>query len=293
MRGQREGEQQRDDQPTIVKADLDAEEAAQPDMRPHGFPPSPRRAPSILRTNGSCSRSRGTTGDLPRRLEFARRAEHLLDFRQVHLLAGDHLPCVVFQKHAPSLGEFQQRSIELDPFPLVLEGLLQDLVDVVPVRLQQLSDLQRRMAAQGSDVLARRDCVRDRFLGLLAHPLHDRNASVTEDHQRIVRVADDPRQLQLEDAIEDVDGLLGVHFLRGTRHDALPFARRCTLVRSLFRSIYSSGAPEATASWSALTFDTSNRRAAPVIFSIVVSKSALAPRWKRSGFTLATTNALR
>ena len=55
----------------------------------------------------------------------------------------------------------------------------------------------------------------------------------------------------------------------------------------------SSGGPDARATWSALTFPASNRLAEAVIFSMVSSKSAVAPRLKRRGLMRATTNARR
>jgi carbon-monoxide dehydrogenase large subunit len=54
-----------------------------------------------------------------------------------------------------------------------------------------------------------------------------------------------------------------------------------------------SGAPPVRATWSTRILPASNRVAEAIILSIVSSKSALAPRWKRSGLIRATTKARR
>ena len=43
---------------------------------------------------------------------------------------------------------------------------------------------------------------------LVAHPLDDRDARVTEDHERVVDVADDAGELQLENGVESGDDAL-------------------------------------------------------------------------------------
>jgi hypothetical protein len=90
----------------------------------------------------------------------------------------------------------------------VLVGFLEDLVDVVLVRFQQRADLERRMAAERRDVLACLHGMRIGFGRLVAQPRDDRDPVVSEDHEAVVHVADDARQLELENPVETRDDLL-------------------------------------------------------------------------------------
>ncbi len=83
----------------------------------------------------------------------------------------------------------------------------EDLVDVVLVRFQQRADLERRMPAEIRDVLARLGRVRLGLFRLIAQPADDRDAVVAEDHEAVVQVANQPRELELENVIEGRDDL--------------------------------------------------------------------------------------
>ena len=58
------------------------------------------------------------------------------------------------------------------------------------------------MAAEIGDVLARLRRMRLRFVRLAAQPAHDRDAVVTEDHEAVVQIAHQPRELELQDPVE-------------------------------------------------------------------------------------------
>ena len=91
----------------------------------------------------------------------------------------------------------------------MLVRFLEDFVDVVLVGLEQRADLERRMAAEGGDVFARQHRVGVGFVALLAQPGDDRDAVVAEDHEAVVHVAHHAGELELEDAVEALDHLLG------------------------------------------------------------------------------------
>src|SRR5437870_376347 len=58
------------------------------------------------------------------------------------------------------------------------------------------------MLPQVRDLLARLLRMRQRLGGLSSHPGDDRNPVVAEDHQRVVRISDDPGQFRLENAVQ-------------------------------------------------------------------------------------------
>src|SRR4029450_10542661 len=68
---------------------------------------------------------------------------------------------------------------------------------------------------------------------LVAHPLDDRDARVTEDHERVVDVADDAGELQLENGVESGDDALPL--------DRVVFAGHGGLL--LFGSYHPGGGP--------------------------------------------------
>src|SRR6185503_1252846 len=95
------------------------------------------------------------------------------------------------------------------------------------MRLEQIADPERRVAAKARHHLAGQLRVRQRLGGLVLEPLHDRNAAVAEDHHRVVRVTDDARELALENLVELFDDFLLVE-----SHEYSWFAGR---VRSVAR----------------------------------------------------------
>ncbi len=71
-----------------------------------------------------------------------RPAEHLADFRHVNAFLGDHAARVLLQGHITVFRLLQQCVIELEAVLLVLQRLLENLVDGVLFRFQQLADLK-------------------------------------------------------------------------------------------------------------------------------------------------------
>ncbi len=63
--------------------------------------------------------------------------------------------------------------------------------------------------------------VRLRLFGLITQPADDGNTVVTEDHEAVVHVTHEPRELQLEDAIEGGDDLFGLGIGECVAHDRL------------------------------------------------------------------------
>jgi hypothetical protein len=109
---------------------------------------------------------------------------------------------------------------------------------------------------------------------------------------RVLSVRAAPAALLVR-AIASGQGELVLDLRRAARRPGEPQRGGFTLRPLSHPDPDSSGEPEARATWSAFTFPGSNRRAAAVIFSIVSSKSAFTPRWKRSGLMRATTKARR
>src|SRR5205807_10210559 len=87
----------------------------------------------------------------------------------------------------------EELAVLLQSLLLVGERLAQDLVDVVLVRFQQRSELERRVTAEIGDVLAGLHRVRLSLVRLGAEPRHDRDAVVAEDHETVVKVAHQSR----------------------------------------------------------------------------------------------------
>src|SRR5207237_89310 len=78
---------------------------------------------------------------------------------------------------------------------------------VVLVSLQQRADPQRRMPAEIGDVLAGLDRVRLSLIRLAAQPADNRNAVMAEDHEAVMQVAHQARELELENVVERLDDL--------------------------------------------------------------------------------------
>src|SRR4029077_21222527 len=111
----------------------------------------------------------------------------------------------------------------------VLQGFVENLDDVVLVRLDELADFQRWMATQRRYVLAGHRGVIHALRGLVTHPANDRNARMAEHHQRVVEVAHHSRELTLEDGDETSDDFLGIYLSVFTGHRGL---LRCTSLTS-------------------------------------------------------------
>ena len=120
---------------------------------------------------------------LDRRRRVARPAQHLLDLAEVIFFAHHHRSRVLLESHVLVRDQRQQLAVLRDAGLLVLDRLLEDVVDVVLVRLQQLADLQRRVAAEAGDVLAGLDRVLVRLGGLVPEPLG--GVSLTSTAKRI------------------------------------------------------------------------------------------------------------
>src|SRR6266849_7608795 len=56
----------------------------------------------------------------------------------MHLLIVDHSPGVLLEHDVSALDEAQKSAIDMHPFRLVLDRLLQNLIDVVPMGFQEV-----------------------------------------------------------------------------------------------------------------------------------------------------------
>src|SRR5580658_141802 len=86
------------------------------------------------------------------------------------------------------------------------------------------------MAAESRDVLAGLYRVRLRLIRLAAQPGDDRDAVVAKDHEAVVQVAHQSRKLELQDVLENLEGLGGVRFTELCAHDGLPKKSRAGMV---------------------------------------------------------------
>ena len=78
------------------------------------------------------------------------------------------------------------------------------------------------MAAKRGYVLAGHRRMAHALRGLVAHPADDRNARMSEDHQRVVYVAHHARELELEDGVQLGDDFLGVDLIVFAGHGVPP-----------------------------------------------------------------------
>src|SRR5262249_15893202 len=117
-------------------------------------------------------------------VQFAWSTKHLSDLVQVHLFVVDHLARVLLQPQVLSLHKLEQSAIDVHSLQLMLDGLLENFVDVVSVGFEELSDFERRVPTEGGDILASLSGVAHRLVGLLPHPGDYRDAGMAEDHQR-------------------------------------------------------------------------------------------------------------
>src|SRR5262245_7939433 len=105
---------------------------------------------------------------------------------------------------------------------------MQDLPDLVLVRFDQLADLEGRVTAERCNVLAGDRGVVHAFDRLITHPADDRDARVAEYHQRVVNVAHDASELELEDRVEGKDDAVPVDLVVLAGHGCLLYSERST-----------------------------------------------------------------
>ena len=92
----------------------------------------------------------------------------------MRFLLEDHLARVLLEEDGAALDELQQVPVEGEPVSLVLEGILEDVAQIVAVGLQERADRQRRLLAQLGDLLSGVLRVRQRLGRLIPQPGNDR-----------------------------------------------------------------------------------------------------------------------
>src|SRR5918995_5981244 len=165
--------------------------------------------------------------------QFTRFAHHLLDLGDVLLFQLDLLARVLLQPNALVAHEIEQLVVRAQRRVLVLEGLMEDLPDLVLVRFDQLADLEGRVTAERRNVLAGDRGVVHAFDRLVPHPADDRDARVAEYHQRVVDVAHDAGELELEDRVEGKDDEVPVDLVVLAGHGLLLYSERNTRTPAL------------------------------------------------------------
>src|ERR1700722_16903887 len=100
----------------------------------------------------------------------SRLTHHLADGREMFLFGGDLLAGGFFEQNALTCHQNQQLTVFGQSQMPGFVGFLKNPPYVVPMSLEQLSDLERRMAAQRGPVLPRLDRVHARFVGLTQQP---------------------------------------------------------------------------------------------------------------------------
>src|SRR5207249_6450006 len=156
-------------------------------------PPSPAVAVAPSHTSTAAGASPTSPGGVQR----AGLAHHLIDLRDVLLFEGDLLPGVFFEPHALVHYEREQIVVLAKGCALVIQRFTQDLGDVVFVGLDQLADVERRMAAERRHVFAGHRRMAHTLRVLVAHLADDRITRVAEDYERVMQIADRARELEL------------------------------------------------------------------------------------------------
>src|SRR5205814_7227809 len=91
---------------------------------------------------------------------------------------------------------------------LVLHRLDQYLADVVLMTVEQPADRERRIGPELGNHLAGELRMREGFCSLIAQPGDDGYTGIAVYEERIMRVADHPREFRFENAVEQIDHAL-------------------------------------------------------------------------------------
>ena len=86
------------------------------------------------------------------------------------------------------------------------------------VRFEQRADLQGRMLTEVRHQFARFLRVSQASISLAAQPLRNRDTIVAEDHQRVMRIAHDSRQLGFQNLIQHCHYLCLIELFLGHRY---------------------------------------------------------------------------
>src|SRR5712664_1897103 len=131
----------------------------------------------------------------------------------------DHLTGKLLECNGAVLDQREQFAIKLQREVLGLQRLAEDRRDVECVRVQEGTDRKRRIGTQSGDPFSDLLCVQQRFIGLLAQPGSDRNASESENKKRLVRRSNDAGQLGFENPVQHRNNV----FLNYLCHLVSPF----------------------------------------------------------------------
>src|SRR5688572_6503587 len=85
---------------------------------------------------------------------IARLAQHLVDLVDVRFFLSNQIARVLLERDGVALDELQELHVQAERVVLGLQGLSQDLPDVVRMSLEQIADRERRVPAEARDHLA-------------------------------------------------------------------------------------------------------------------------------------------
>src|SRR5258708_15871575 len=131
----------------------------------------------------------------------------------------DHLTGELLECNGAVLDQGEQLAIKPQREILGLQRLAEDRRDIECMRVEEGTDGKRRIGAQSGDPFSDLLCVQQRFIGLLAQPGSDRNASESENKKRIVRISNDAGQLGFENPVQHRNNVFLVYLC----HLASPF----------------------------------------------------------------------
>ena len=86
------------------------------------------------------------------------------------------------------------------------------LVDGRMVGSDQLADAERDLRAEGRHLFTCERGMRERLGRLVPHPLHDGDAAMAEDHERVLRVPHRAGEFELDDLVQRLDRIFSIEF---------------------------------------------------------------------------------
>src|SRR5215203_2419512 len=145
--------------------------------------------------------------------DLARTAEHLVDFVEMHFFEEDNFAGVLFERDRFALRQFQKFVVGRKRRPFLFEAFAKDVADIVLMRFEQRTDLQRRMPAEHRDKLTGSTRMGQTFIAIALQPRDDRDTVISKDHQRVVRVPHDAGQLEFHDPVKNRDRVFFIYFV--------------------------------------------------------------------------------
>ena len=93
----------------------------------------------------------------------------------------------------------------------MLEALFQDVIQRMFVGLNEFANFKAGVSTERRDVLSSNMSMVERLRRLVAKPLHDGDSVMAKDHQRVVRISNDSRELGFQNLVELIDNFICFH----------------------------------------------------------------------------------